>query len=130
MAFSVPDGRIMTGMWGTTDADGRNGRFFLRGSGKTRHLIATASDRGGWEHVSVVVHEFPYDTPTWAEMCRVKENFWDDEDVVVQYHPKASEYVNLHPGCLHLWRPANGEMPRPDPILVGFRKDERIGGSP
>jgi hypothetical protein len=73
------------------------------------------TDRG-WEHVSVST---AVRTPTWTEMSRVKHLFWDDEDVVVQFHPKRSEYVNLHPNCLHLWRWTAGDFPRPPKGLVG-----------
>lgn len=54
------------------------------------------------EHVSVVVSNKR--TPTWEEMCFVKDIFWDDTDEVIQIHPKKSEYCNLHTTCLHLWR--------------------------
>lgn len=64
-------------------------------------LFCQASDGGGWEHVSVSTIER---CPTWDEMCKVKSLFWDDDDLVVQYHPPASEYVNNHPYTLHLWR--------------------------
>src|SRR5215218_9591845 len=47
----------------------------------------------GWEHVSVST---PYRTPTWEEMCRVKELFWDDTETVVQFHPPKASYVNNH----------------------------------
>lgn len=56
--------------------------------------------------------------PTWAEMCEIKHMFFEDEEVVVQYHPPKSEYVNNHPYCLHLWRPTSQEMPRPPKIFV------------
>lgn len=70
----------------------------------------------GWEHVSVSCQTR---TPTWAEMVHVKRLFWDAEDVVVQFHPKRSEYVNVHPYTLHLWRWTEGDFPRPPKGLVG-----------
>ena len=42
--------------------------------------------------------------PTWDEMCLVKDIFWQDDECVIQFHPPKSEYVNLHPYCLHLWK--------------------------
>lgn len=30
-----------------------------------------------------------------------------------QLHPAKSEYVNIHPYCLHLWRPLEREIPMP-----------------
>lgn len=72
-----------------------------------------------FEHVSVSLANR---CPSWAEMCRVKELFWDDEDVVVQFHPKKSQYVNNMPFCLHLWRWTKGDFPTPKTIEVGFVK--------
>lgn len=69
-----------------------------------------------WEHVSASRTDR---MPTWEEMCRVKDIFWDDTDCVIQYHPPKSDYVNNHLFCLHLWRPIGIELPRPDSIFVG-----------
>ena len=60
------------------------------------------SIQGGWEHLSVST---PTKTPTWDQMCAMKEAIFDDEEEAVQYHPKKSEYVNVHPHCLHIWKP-------------------------
>ena len=75
-----------------------------------------AYDGQGWEHVSV---SLSHRTPNWREMCFIKDLFWDEEDVVIQYHPKKSEYVNLHNNYLHLWRPIGVELPTPPKELVG-----------
>ncbi len=54
-------------------------------------------------------------------MCFIKDLFWDEDDVVVQYHPAKSDYVNNHQYTLHLWRPTEGEMPTPPSIMVGIK---------
>lgn len=46
------------------------------------------------------------------------DNFFKDEEAVVQYHPPKSEYVNIHTYCLHLWKPTSHEMPKPPKIFV------------
>lgn len=61
-----------------------------------------ASDGMGWEHVSVSIKDKKPRTPTWDEMCAVKEVFWDHEDAVIQLHPPRSQYVNMQPHTLHL----------------------------
>ena len=70
-----------------------------------------------WEHVSVSArtagHHPKVRVPTWKEMAFVKRLCWDDDDVVVQFHPRASEYVNIHPCVLHLWRWRMGVFPTP-----------------
>ncbi len=78
------------------------------------------SNGGGWEHVSVCPYKHSY-TPSWSEMCRLKDMFFYEDEVVVQYHPAKDQYVNNMPNCLHLWRPLNEKMPTPPSIMVGVR---------
>jgi hypothetical protein len=54
-------------------------------------------------------------------MKLVKDMFWESNETVIQYHPAASEYVNTHPYCLHLWRQTDGHilMELPPKELVG-----------
>lgn len=46
-------------------------------------------------------------------MCDVKRIFWRDDEVVLQYHPAKSNYVNVHPYVLHLWKPLAMAIPVP-----------------
>lgn len=81
-----------------------------------RIQVSPGFEAGGWEHASI---SLAFRCPTWEEMCLVKDLIWNDEDTVVQFHPPKSDYVNLMPFCLHLWRWTGGEFPRPAKILVG-----------
>ena len=72
----------------------------------TRASVVVGENEGGWEHVSIEL--CARRLPTWEEMCYVKDVFWDEEEEVVQIHPKRSQYVNLTE-ALHLWRPCNGD---------------------
>ncbi|SRR5260370_9467 len=137
-------------LYGSNAKSGNNGTFVLPGI-IGRQIFIVCSDwsqvalfsddqlrrqgldpalrTNGWEHVSASAR-FGRDykdpsIPTWAEMCYVKDLFWDDEDVVVQFHPRKSEYVNEQPHTLHLWRPIHVELPVPPTILVGT---QAIGG--
>jgi len=67
------------------------------------HLKVMACDgkETGWDHVSV---SLPNRCPNWEEMCFIKSLFFGEDETVIQFHPKASEYVNVHPHCLHLWK--------------------------
>ncbi len=76
------------------------GDYYDTASGKQLNYIF--SIQGGWEHLSV---SMPSKTPSWDQMCKMKEVFFDDEEEAVEYHPKKSEYINAHPHCLHIWRP-------------------------
>ena len=83
------------------------------------------SNGGGWEHVSICPYKRSY-TPTWDEMCSLKDMFFHDNEVVVQFHPAKSEYINNMPNCLHLWRPLNEVMPTPPSIMVGVKKGQSL----
>ena len=101
----------------STDKAGNNGLFIFACRGMETHCVASSGM--GWEHVSVSQEKRP---PTWETMCFIKDVFWDESDVVVQYHPRKSDYINNHPNCLHMWRPTDKELPVPDSIMVG-KKD-------
>jgi len=60
-----------------------------------------AKDGRPMEHVSVSLARR---CPTWDEMCMIKDIFWNDDECVIQFHPPKSQYVNVHPYCLHMWR--------------------------
>ena len=122
----VENGRVRghLSIYGTDQGD-KCGAFHLKAptGGRLRLLV---SDGEGWaeegfagvpfEHVSVSLEDR---CPTWEEMCWVKSLFWEPEEVVIQYHPPESEYVNRHQFCLHLWRPVGVEVPRPPRVAVG-----------
>lgn len=98
--------------------DGGSG-YFLNGSLKGATIIWSYA--GGWEHVSVCPEGR---TPTWDEMCMIKELFWKDDEAVIQIHPPKLDYVNNMENCLHLWRPIEkyvGELPLPPSIYVGVK---------
>ena len=100
-----------------TGADGGMGELYRAGK---RYGSVIWSNGGGWEHVSVSPYKRSY-TPSWDEMCSLKDMFFHDDEVVVQYHPAKTEYVNNMPNCLHLWRPIDQTMPTPPSIMVGVK---------
>lgn len=107
----------------TTETDGFNGMFRIYKDGWLFRCVASdgsgaGDDRFKWQHVSVSIENYNK-PPSWKHMCWIKDLFWEPEDVVVQYHPAKSEYVNFHPNCLHLWRPLIEKMPVPLSIMVG-----------
>lgn len=115
MAFRAPERfRVKTGPFATCEADGNNGAFTVRlEHGQVVQCIV--SDGLGWEHVSVSRRDR---VPTWVEMDQVNRLFWGPDDCVVQFHPPESRYVNMHPFCLHLWRPLEADLPQPPMIMV------------
>ncbi len=130
MAFHTPEKwRIVRGQMATDANHGNNGLFILPAIPPKRPLVLQCFATDGsewarlgftppaWEHVSVSTL---VRCPTWDEMCLIKTLFWDPEDVVIQLHPRQSEYVNNHPRCLHLWRPIGVDLPTPPSRAVGY----------
>lgn len=130
--FHVPELARITDhpILATDSSDGNNGAFNIESPEPGWRLMLICSDGEGWEHVSVHAYrpigayrEAKQRTPNWREMSYVKDLCWDGEDVVMQLHPRKSEYVNNHPNCLHLWRPIGREIPTPPSIFVGVRDE-------
>lgn len=96
---------------GTPNDDGGTFKIIFEG----RELYVIASHGGGWEHVSVSLENR---TPNWKEMCFIKDLFFEAEDCVIQYHPPKSNYVNINPYVLHMWRPLNEKIPMPPKAFV------------
>jgi len=124
--FKIEDCRVagamhvIDGMFKIPHAKIRDYSYFV--------CVSTGLD---WDHISVSLYmtknkkQFSVlRCPTWEEMCFIKNLFFEDEETVVQYHPAASEYVNCHAYCLHLWRPQKATLPIPDKIMVGPVEDE------
>lgn len=111
--------RVRTGQLRSTDDCGGTGCFVVPGPHhRTLRIVSSdGTDGSNWEHVSA---SCPKGTPSWAEMTFVKRLFWEDEECVMQLHPPQSQYVNMHPYVLHLWRPLQAEIPQPPGIMVGL----------
>lgn len=124
--LSVERYRVRTGKYASSRPDGNNGQFVLPLPTGGRALCMV-SDGEGWEHVSVSIRNASGSTdrcPTWEEMCHVRYLFWNAEECVVQYHPRRSEYRNLHPHVLHLWRSLHHAFPEPSADFVAPRPGE------
>jgi len=109
----IEEYRFRKGPFGSSPSDGMNGYFLI--PHKNRTLKVLVSDRLGWDHVSVSLHNR---TPTWDEMCFVKNIFFDEEETVIQYHPKKSKYVNFCTHCLHMWRKQGVDYELPPDIML------------
>ena len=96
--------------------DEGNGIFRIQSSVDQADMIVIASNGGDWDHLSVSRKKR---CPNWLEMEQVKRLFFKDGETAVQYHVPPSDHINIHPNCLHLWRPQNAEMPRPPSFMVG-----------
>ena len=96
--------------------DGSCGVFELPSPATGASLKCIASSDGGWDHVSI---SLPNRTPNWREMELVKRTFFGADETVMQLHVPLKDHINIHPNCLHLWRPNDGrEIPRPPAEFV------------
>ena len=92
-------------------ADGMRGWVTLKGQA----FVFVCSNGGGWDHVSVSGRKR---CPSWGEMCEIKDIFFRKNKCCVEYHPAEADYVNVHPFCLHIWKPQKKEMPKPPKLFV------------
>jgi len=125
--FRVTNGRQT--QYNTDSSYGMNGCFLINPENSKTELFCIVSDGSDdrvnvpWEHVSARARTRRADNtwyervPNWEEMCFLKDMFWNPDEVVVQFHPKKENYVNIHPNVLHLWR-FKGEMPTPPKVCV------------
>ncbi len=112
--------RVTRGTW-RSQRGNLFGSFLIPGPfGELLRIIASAANQVvPWDHVSISTRRR---CPYWKEMCFVKDQFWSEEETVMQIHPPKSEWVNNSPFCLHLWRPTGQEIPMPPPIAVGIKE--------
>lgn len=91
------------------------GGFRVRSPFSSAYLnIISSGVLEAWQHVSVSTAGR---CPNWQEMQWVKEQFWADDECVIQFHPPKSDYVNCHPFTLHLWKsPTPIAMPPKDRV--------------
>jgi hypothetical protein len=107
--------RVASGAYASHKGD-HFGAFVIKKPTGVLRLIASGGDETiRWEHVSVSLEDR---CPTWAEMSYAKSLFWGPEETVMQLHVPEAEHKNVHPFCLHLFRPINVEIPRPPNFTV------------
>ena len=99
------------------------GKFYLIPRNNATLEVITSTSMG-WEHVSIVVIQNDRDTrqPTYEEMVFVKGLFWDNDEISLEIHPKKSEYVNVNPDCLHLWKRIGEDYTEMSKIVKDFIK--------
>lgn len=93
--------------------DGVSGLIHM--SGYTASLIVSSG--AGWEHASIA--PLRKVTPSWEDMCKLKDLVWEKNEAVIQIHPSEVDYVDIVSNCLRLWRCTYKEMVLPPAILVG-----------
>ena len=90
-----------------------SGAFMVPCGGNHLRVIASTGMR--WDHVSVSLE---HRIPDWIELEHVKRLFFRDNEWAYQLHAPPTQHINIHPNCLHLWRPQKQKIPLPPAILV------------
>lgn len=101
--------------YGST-GDYRGGAFLVPSPLDAAAMRVIASSDDGWDHVSV---SRANRCPNWQEMEHVKRLFFKDDEIAMQLHVPVADHINVHPHCLHLWRPLTKPIPMPPKIMVG-----------
>jgi hypothetical protein len=78
-----------------------------------RVLASSAPFEDGreWLHVSMSRKDR---LPSYDDMKHVKAVFVGNDRYAIQVFPPASQHVNIHQFCLHLWCPLTGSLPFPE----------------
>lgn len=74
-----------------------------------KYNVLASRNEYGWEHVSVSTAPGKK-LPSWEDLKKIKDCFWDKEEDVIHWIPKESSFVNVHPNCMHLWKIRNVDM--------------------
>lgn len=121
------DMRVYVAGQGAIDKEGF--AFYCRMTPASAPMKVLCSNGFGWDHVSVSLKDR---CPTWDEMEFVRSICFLPEETAMQLHVPDSDHISHHPYCLHLWRPQQGEIPRPPgwmvaPVALAGKKREDSG---
>lgn len=83
-------------------------RAFMSSSRKLGVIVSgqTEQDDKRWIHVSVSHRDR---LPNWEELVLVRDQFLGKEARCLHLVSKASQHVNIHPYCMHIWHCVDGD---------------------
>ena len=79
------------------------------------NLVVIASNSAGWDHVSVSRAKR---CPNWPEMSQIHRLFFEPHEAAYQLHVPGSDHINVHPYCLHIWRPQTTKIAMPPKEMI------------
>lgn len=84
------------------------GRAFKSSSRKLAVIVSGQTEQDGkrWIHVSV---SHRARLPSWEELVLVRDQLLGQEARCLHLVSKASQHVNIHPYCMHLWYCVDGD---------------------
>lgn len=71
-----------------------------------RVLRSKSKMRDGTEWIHISVSRVDR-LPTWQELSKVKEEFLGSDAEAYHIIPRASDFVNIHNYCMHIWSHVN-----------------------
>ena len=83
---------------------GDNAQHYLVGGCSVIHSV-----EDGLHHISL---SNPHRLPTYEEMKTARYRICPDVKYMAQIFPPESEFVNVHPNCLHLYELESREIPQ------------------
>ena len=115
-------GRLLDGQMASRPEWGMAGMFIIPGpcGMELRTMVSDGADwpfaLPAWEHVSVSTASR---TPNWREMEFIRDLFFQPDELVLQFSMPRAKHINVHPHCLHMWRPIGVDIPLPPAATVG-----------
>ena len=97
----------------------KHGTFVIPFNDKDCFVVA--SNKFGWEHVSMHMegdNGYIKRTPNNEEMQFLRNLFFYENDIVVEFHPKKEDYINNHGYVLHLWGYNSFNIKLPDKSVL------------
>jgi hypothetical protein len=109
LAFDAVRPIVLPARYAVID-DYSNAARFIRDDGMT--VISEVAEYMNrlWLHVSCA---HATKLPSWEDLREVKQVFCGPKRLALSIMPSETEYVNVHPYCLHLWCPLDHD-PIPD----------------
>lgn len=107
------------GIW-SVESFGEFGRKYVHNLTFQSVILSVSEEADGrvWAHLSTA---FPSRLPTWGDLRKAKDLFLGEEARAIQVLPPKSEWVNIHPYCLHLFVCLDGD------VLPDFRRVTESG---
>lgn len=92
--------RILPPPWSIRELN-MDGGAYTDGTLQVLTSLAREEDERHWIHVSVTRKDLRM--PSYDDLKRVKILFIGSQRTAIQLFPKASNHINQHETCLHLW---------------------------
>lgn len=107
------------GIWSTEQFD-KFGRKYVHNLTFQTVIVSVSEEADGqiWAHLST---SFPSRLPTWGDLRKAKDMFLGEDKRAIQVFVPTSEWVNIHPYCLHLFACLSAD------VLPDFRRVDDSG---